>query len=106
LLGAAGAMGLGEFWHMTPREFFARHNGFVADRERASMDTYESARLSAFISIQPHLSKSARLKPTDLIVFPWERKAAPPKPELSEAQRAAIYSKWDNDLKKTPKCPQ
>jgi hypothetical protein len=80
----AALIGLGEdeFWQSTPRYFASRQKAYRQSRQSAM----EDARLNAWLSIQPHLGKDARVKLTDLCTFPWEQKEqikwAPVDPEV------------------------
>ena len=63
---------------MTPDEFQAAVKGFRRKQEWEQQQEWERARWMATMGLQPHLQKGKRLKPTDLVEFPWEkRKKAP-----------------------------
>lgn len=57
-----------------PRDFAIKYRGFKAFQDEKSKEAWHIARWQVAKLITPHLKKGARLKETDLIVFPWERK--------------------------------
>jgi hypothetical protein len=62
---------------MTPREFSNTSRGYSEKLEQQYRAEWERARWIASVNIAPHTKK--RLKPTDLIRFPWETKRLGPK---------------------------
>ena len=73
---AFGQCGLtpGQFYDMTPREFANLSKGFSDTIDRQYRAEWERARWIASVVIAPHIKK--RMKPGDLISFPWEVKNA------------------------------
>lgn len=63
---------------MTADEFHAAVKGFRRKQEWEQQQEWERARWMATMGLQPHLQKGHRLKPTDLVEFPWEKKKAAP----------------------------
>lgn len=59
---------------MTPREFANLSKGFSDTIDRQYRAEWERARWIASVVIAPHIKK--RMKPKDLISFPWEVKNA------------------------------
>lgn len=59
---------------MTPDEFTAAVRGFRRKQEWEQQQEWERARWISTISLQPHTQKGHRIKPTDLVTFPWEEK--------------------------------
>jgi hypothetical protein len=63
---------IGELYDMTPRQFQNKRKGFQRIIEHEMQTKWETTRWLAAITIAPHTKK--RLKPRDLIAFPWETK--------------------------------
>ena len=70
-LGEMG-MTVGELYDMTPRQFQNKRQGFQRVVDHNVQLIWESTRWNAAINIAPHTKK--RMKPRDLIAFPWENK--------------------------------
>jgi hypothetical protein len=70
-LGEMG-MTVDELYDMTPRQFQNKRKGFQRVIEHNVQTIWETTRWNAAITIAPHTKK--RLKPRDLIAFPWETK--------------------------------
>lgn len=62
------------FYDMTLEEFIAAARGMNEQEEMRQRQEWERARWSAAVALQPHTKKGSSLKPTDLIIFPWEKK--------------------------------
>lgn len=66
-LGTLG-MHIDEFYGATPREFFAKADGWnVAKRE-----AWEQVRWQTYVLVSMQLKKGKTIKPTDLIKFNWD----------------------------------
>lgn len=59
----------------TSRDFALKYRGFKAIQDDKSKEAWHIARWQVSKLITPHLKKGAKLKETDLILFPWERKS-------------------------------
>ena len=57
---------------MLPREFYNMSDGYSKKLEMQYQADWERARWIASVVIAPHTKK--RLKPKELITFPWEQK--------------------------------
>ena len=50
-------------------------DGVIKQKEDDYKNSWEQLRWLAYVNLQPHLSKTSRIKkPTDLIKFSWEHK--------------------------------
>jgi hypothetical protein len=69
-----GEMGLtiGELYDMTPRQFQNKRQGFQRIIEHEMQTKWETTRWLAAVTIAPHTKR--KLRPRDLIAFPWENK--------------------------------
>lgn len=47
--------------------------------EQEQRDSWERTRWLAMVLLQPNLKKGQRLKPSDLVTFPWEKPIKPKK---------------------------
>lgn len=65
-------MTVGELYDMTPRQFQNKREGFRRMIDHNGQLMWETTRWNAAITIAPHTKK--RMKPRDLIAFPWENK--------------------------------
>jgi hypothetical protein len=65
-------MTVDELYNMTPRQFQNKREGFQRVAEYGMQTKWEISRWLAAVVIAPHTKK--RLKPRDLIAFPWENK--------------------------------
>lgn len=54
------------------RELIIKYKGYKEKIEDQYRLSWTQTRWLAFITLQPHVGKSAALKPTDLIKFPWD----------------------------------
>ena len=81
---------------------FATVTNVVKGRQKAEeerlRENWEIARWMAAVNLTPHLAKGKNIKPTDLIVFPWEKQSAPA--PITQADRQELFAKWDEDMKK------
>lgn len=57
---------------MTADEFSAAVRGFRRRQEWEQQQEWERIRWLGSITLQPHLKKGSKMKPTDLVTFPWE----------------------------------
>lgn len=87
-------MGLGQlgyspsvFYEMTIEELIAAMQGAADKEERAYRQSWTQARWMASVLLAPH-SKNGRIKPTDLIRFPWEAMGKPSSGKSKEEQVA------------------
>lgn len=62
-----------EFYEITPRAFFAKLKGYRERTEAEMKDRWERTRWQTFILVGVQMPKNKRIKPTDLITFPWEK---------------------------------
>ena len=80
---------------MLPREFYNMSDGYSKKLEMQYQADWERARWIASVVIAPHTKK--RLKPTELITFPWEQKKATNKKIWSRGEVLdAVNKKFGN----------
>ncbi len=72
-MGVLG-MSLDDFCALEPSEFEACCDAYHDRMEQAERMEWQRTRMLATITIQPHVKK--KLKPRDLIEFPWEKQPA------------------------------
>lgn len=75
-------MGLGQlrldptsFYDMLLEDFLLAAQGFYELEEIRQQAHWERHRWSACLTLSPHAKKGQRIKPQDLTIFPWEKKA-------------------------------
>lgn len=62
------------FYDMTWEEFCAAAQGMHKQIEMRERAEWERTRWAATLALSPHTKKGQNLKPTDLVIFPWEAK--------------------------------
>jgi len=62
------------FYDMTFEEFCLAAQGMNEWEEMKQRQEWERTRWAATLALQPHSKKGSRIKPTDLCIFPWEKK--------------------------------
>ena len=60
-----------DFERCTPSEFKATFDAWNGGRERLERGEWERVRMSCLCSLQPYSKK--KLRPTDIMEFPWEK---------------------------------
>jgi hypothetical protein len=63
------------FYDMTFEEFLYAAQGMHEQEEARQRQEWERARWSATLALAPHSKKGHSIKPHDLCIFPWEKKA-------------------------------
>jgi len=63
------------FYDLTFEEFLYAAQGMNRQEEQRQQQEWERARWTATLLLSPHAKKGQRIKPTDLCIFPWEKKA-------------------------------
>lgn len=73
---ALGQIGLTsyQFWDMTPREFDNTISGWSKWSEVKEQLEWDRCRWQTSYLLQPHTKKGTKLRPTDLIKLPWDKK--------------------------------
>lgn len=69
------------FYSYTLRELLIASKKKQELMEQEQKDNWERTRWLGMVILQPNLKKGQRLKPTDLITFPWERPKSTKKKE-------------------------
>lgn len=62
------------FYDMTFGEFCAAAQGMNLHEEMREKQEWERTRWLAALMLAPHSKKGQRIKPTDICIFPWEKK--------------------------------
>jgi len=62
------------FYDMTFEEFIAAAKGMNRQEELRQQMEWERTRWAAVLALSPHAKKGQRIKPTDICIFPWEKK--------------------------------
>ena len=62
------------FYDMTFEEFCAAAQGMNLHEEIREKQEWERTRWLAALMLAPHSKKGQRIKPTDICIFPWEKK--------------------------------
>ena len=62
------------FYDMTFEEFCAAAQGMNKQIEMQERQEWERTRWAAALALAPHAKKGQKIKPTDLCIFPWEKK--------------------------------
>lgn len=86
-----------DFREMTLEEFDATAEAFQKHQEQEYRSGWEQMRLHASICIQPHLKN--RVRPKELIVFPWEEEKIEKKPIPSKEEAMRQYNELMERLK-------
>lgn len=63
------------FYDMLLEDFLLAAQGFFELEEIRQQAHWERHRWSACLALSPHAKKGQRIKPQDLSIFPWEKKA-------------------------------
>ena len=93
-------MGVDEFYDMLPRQFWNKVKGFNDIEEMKQQSDWMRTRWSTCLLLNIHLGKGKSLKPTDLVVFDWEKDEVKKKIDFKALRERAEYIKKIDDLKK------
>lgn len=80
------------FYSSTPRELENALKGFFKLHELQQRQEWERQRWSTVTLVNIQLPKNKKVKPKDLVEFPWERKVKPS--QISHEEAKKILSKW------------
>ena len=64
-----------EFWDSTLREFVNASRGLEKSHEARYREDWERSRWQAMALLSVHMKKGSKMKPQDLVEFPWETPA-------------------------------
>ena len=84
-------MNVDDFYDMLPREFWNKLEGFYESENMRQRSDWERTRWSTCLLLNIQLSKGKSIKPTDLIVFEWEKDEK--KIDFEELKNKAYYIK-------------
>ena len=78
---------------MSPRVFYYKVDGFWEFFDQKEKMDWERTRWLGMMILQPHMKKGKRIKPKDLIRFPWEKGESKKlsKDELVKRKKHAEY---------------
>jgi hypothetical protein len=79
-----------EFYEMTLPELLAMIKGRRKVIEAKEAGEWIRVRWQTCLLLQPKMKKGKRLNPKDLIVFDWEKTAAPSKQEINASRERII----------------
>ena len=89
-----------EFYDMLPRQFWNKVKGFNDIEEMKQQSDWMITSWSTCLLLNIHLGKGKSLKPTDLVVFDWEKDEVKKKIDFKALRERAEYIKKIEDLKK------
>lgn len=92
-LGCIG-MSMQDFERCTPSEFKATFDAWNGGRERLERGEWERVRMSCLCSLQPYSKK--KLRPTDIMEFPWEKQEVKTESVRKHARRSMPDMKRQN----------
>lgn len=81
-----------EFWDLLPRQFFLMQKAYHKKVEQKTIESWEQTRWLAAVMMQPHMKKGARIKPTDIAKFPWEKNTNKTKQTRKEVEEEIEYT--------------
>lgn len=93
---ATGCMGMSisDFCSCAPSEFNAIHECYRDARQEIMRQHWEQTRFMSVAILQPYSKK--KLKASDLVLFPWEKKQLPEEEETSTQDRfEELMKKWN-----------
>ena len=98
-MGVLG-LSLSDLDRLTPGEVIAA----LEAKKEYDRTGWEQVRMVMWAALVPHQQKNSKLKPTDVLSFPWDGEAAVrnlPPPETAEqaAARRALHQAWDEKMK-------
>jgi hypothetical protein len=86
-------MSLPDFSVLTPEQFNVVYLAWFRRDESLLRDGWERTRFIAVALLQPHSKK--RIKPTDLVVFPWEEEQQEKQvPESTKERFTEALKRW------------
>lgn len=88
---------IAEFEVLTPSQFDSIYRHWRLRQDGLSRERWEIARMVAMYAVSPYAKK--RIKPTDLIRFPWEepgrkKTLAPPSEKSTKERFLEINERW------------
>ena len=93
-------MNVDDFYDMLPREFWNKVDGFYEFENMRQRSDWERTRWSTCLLLNIHLGKGKSLKPTDLVVFDWEKDEVKKKIDFKALKERAEYMKELDKLEK------
>lgn len=85
---------------MTYRSLVNRIRGYVEGLEMMERSAWERTRWQTAYLLSVHTKQGQRIKPQDLVTFPWEQ---PEKPKALSAEELELmrqrWAKWDKQMK-------
>lgn len=86
---AVGQMGmsLADALTLEPEELGHIRKAWVEQQEANIRSRWEQSRFLAYCGMMPYQRKGKRLKPQDIITFPWEKKEKPRRATREDIER-------------------
>jgi hypothetical protein len=78
---------VGQFWDAEPREFVNAMRGHNKAEDAKAREEWERIRWQTSVLLSPHMKKGSKMKPKDLIEFPWEAEKKKPKMSKEDAMK-------------------
>lgn len=91
-----------EFWNTTWRSLYNRIEGFFEVENRKEQAQWERVRWQSALILQMFAKKGKRVKPKDLIEFPWEQDSKPKPPpgrKLSPEEQREKFAELDAKMR-------
>ena len=86
-------MSYDELYNSTPRNFNNKLIGFNAYQEQLMQDNWERTRVIIHSTLSPHTKK--KLKPQELLPFPWDNKNKPKKEIASKEHIQKVIERYN-----------
>ena len=88
-----------ELYDLTPRSFSNKFLGFNNYNTQLLQDSWEQTRLIIHSTLSPHSKK--KLKPKEILPFPWDEKNKPKKDIASKEHIQEVIKRYNkNKIKK------
>jgi len=81
-----------ELYELTPRSFNNKLKGFSDHYNQSNQDSWEQTRTIMIACLMPHSKK--KLRPTDVLPFPWDNKNKPKKEIASKEHIRKVLEKY------------
>ncbi len=79
-------------YELTPRSFNNKIKGFSEHHTKSNQDSWERTRTIMIACLMPHSKK--KLRPTDVLPFPWDNKNKPKKEIASKEHIQKVLERY------------
>jgi len=79
-------------YELTPRSFNNKLKGFSEHHNQSNQDSWERTRTIMIACLMPHSKK--KLRPTDVLPFPWDNKNKPKKEIASKEHIQKVLERY------------